>query len=95
MKGLEFAKRSENIINRKIGCFYIKAMPNFFLGSNEKYFFERDPKKNKKRPKVDFGKDFLCKTDSFYKGLLKSLRLRFLRFHENRFSVGPEKRFWV
>ena len=47
MKGLACSKRPENIINRKITFFYIKAMSKNFLRSKEKIFF-RDPKKNKK-----------------------------------------------
>ena len=36
------SKCSETIINRKIGTFYIEAIPNFFLNSDKKYFFELD-----------------------------------------------------
>ena len=52
MEGLEFVKRVENIINRKIIFFYIEAMSLFFFSFDKKYFL-LDPTKNKKMTKVE------------------------------------------
>ena len=41
MKGLGCPKRSENIINRKMRCFYIEAISKKNLRTNKKCFFER------------------------------------------------------
>ena len=53
MEGLECPKRVENVINRKIGTFYIETISQIFLNSDKKYFFELDPKNKKKLTKVE------------------------------------------
>ena len=46
MRGLESSKRVENIINGKIECFCIDAIPEIFSEVQQKIFFrENDPKK--------------------------------------------------
>ena len=41
---LRCSNGSENTINRKIGTFYMEAIPRFFFNSPKKYFFELDKK---------------------------------------------------
>ena len=44
LDGLESSEQSENIINRKIGNFYIEAIPKNFPQLQQKIFFRARPK---------------------------------------------------
>ena len=48
MSEIECSNRPENIINGKIGCFCIDAMPENFSEVQQKIFFQEILKKNKK-----------------------------------------------
>ena len=72
MKGLGCSKRSENIINQKIGCFYFEAMPKISSEVQQKIFFREILKKIKKNvPILDFGNDSLLLTKIQYESLPK------------------------
>ena len=60
MKGLESWKRAENIINRKMGCFYIEAMTKIFSQVRKSIFCWDLKKTNKKKLQ-----HFRTKTENF------------------------------
>ena len=95
MKGLGFAKRSENIINRKIGCFYIKAIPNFFWGPRKNIFL-RERRLKKKLTKHEKVNIFQWKIIWFFieKCWLFSLLKKFQKISTFCFSIAKKHIFF-
>ena len=64
MKGLGCSKHFENLINQKIGCFYINTIPPN-LSEVQRKMFIREIGQNLKKQKT---KDILCEINQFNMG---------------------------
>ena len=88
MKGLECLKRSENLINRKMGCFYIEAIPQKISKVRKQILFFEILKKKLKKLKKNC--NFLGPKPEIFKIQSKITLMGFdwiLKFY----GLGPKK----